>query len=692
MEKYKITVITAFCNTDFDLFERADKSMRNQTIGFKNVQWIIVMHNCDKEHIDKVINMYKEDENVIVKILNNDKHTAGSPRNEAFKYVEAKYIMFLDSDDSYSSDCIEKIVYEMDYTNADVLRYRMEEVAAEEGIQTYGILSSANSTYERIICKKGDWNLDAMFSGYYGCCATQVYNFDFIKKNDLLFDEEQPVGEDILFNTMALVKADIVCILPRYIGYQYYQNNKSTCRVMDNTDDEIIEIAKGYERMFKAMIDYGADITFFCYGLVALILCAKILKSKSVTKEGRIKVKEILGEYIINMPILPKNKYYDTKTIFELYSRAKTAILFPEKPIAQIIKNKINGIFTIMSIVRNNLNTDYAKRYHFDSFRNEKAYIHQVPLSDKKTYKPLIDLMYRVAEKNIIIEKDVDSYIKAEDSFIFPTTNSFIKDLTMEFSKDLTKHYNFYVGKCNDSGIKGADNAYVDSLESLLIKCYSSYKIYVINNQMIKEINGPSFLHRYFGDEEVYENLLSDALIDRNVDQIVSINAKNILDMFKMFESNYVKYIDNLKCGKERKEELIKICEGGFTGIAKKIWPKLERVIAFGCGKYKDAYNEIKKYFEGVHYNHASYFTEMGILGKAISDDSDIFEIYKDKYFIELIDSLGNTEETVLPTDSVVDKIYEMVITNENGLYRYKTSIFIKPIEVNNTTFRFKFI
>ena len=66
MKKYKITVITAFCNTDFDLFERADKSMRNQTIGFKNVQWIIIMHNCDKEHIDKVINMYKEDENVIL--------------------------------------------------------------------------------------------------------------------------------------------------------------------------------------------------------------------------------------------------------------------------------------------------------------------------------------------------------------------------------------------------------------------------------------------------------------------------------------------------------------------------------------------------------------------------------------------------------------------------------------------------
>ena len=156
-----------------------------QKIGFKNVEWIIVMHNCEKEYINKVTDMYKNDENVKIKIFNNDRHTPGSPRNEGFKYIESQYLIFLDSDDSFSLDCLEKVVWEMDNTNADMLRFRMEAIAVDKGVEAVSILSDANATYERIICVKGDWNLDAMFSGYFGCCATQVYKVDFLRKNNI---------------------------------------------------------------------------------------------------------------------------------------------------------------------------------------------------------------------------------------------------------------------------------------------------------------------------------------------------------------------------------------------------------------------------------------------------------------------------------------------------------------------------
>lgn len=691
MSNYKISVITPYHNTDFDLFDRADKSMRNQTIGFENIEWVIIMHNCEKEYIDKVTTMYKNDNNVIVKILNNDKHTPGSPRNEAFKYISSKYLIFLDSDDSFSLDCLEKVVSEMEKTKSDMLRFRMEAIAADKKVEVVSILSSANATYERIICDKGDWNLDAMFSGYYGCCATQVYKIDFLRKNNICFNEEQLAYEDLLFNAEAITVADRVCILPQYIGYQYYQNAKSTVRSLDKTDTEVIEMAKGIDRIFKRMLDHGADITFYTYGLIGFILCNFLAYSKKVTYKGRLKVKEIVGKYVNGMNLLSSNKFYDFEKVNYLYNRAKAIVLFPENPVYNMNKNELNGVFTLMGIIRNNINTDYGKRYHFSEFKNENAFIYQVPLSDEKTYKPYVDLMHRVSERNLIVEDDIYGYIKTNKDILLPVTQNFILDLANKMISELTGHYTYYINKFESNGAVSADGVGIDYLECFMFKCYSSLLVFTYNrSDVMHNIESSSYLNRYYGDENVYENLLLDALANKKIDQIVSQNAEKIFNTFEFFESNYKELIEKSKCNDIRKEELIKICENGFNGIAKKIWPKLKRVVGFGGGKYKKSFDKLKKYIEGTTYNHGSYFTEYGILGTAEKDNSDIFEIHKNKYFIELLDVEEN--KTVLLTDSIVDKTYEIIMTNENGLYRYKTNEFIKPVIVSNDEFKYRFV
>ena len=42
---YKVSVVTPFHNVDMGMFEKCAESMRQQTIGFENVEWIIVVHN-----------------------------------------------------------------------------------------------------------------------------------------------------------------------------------------------------------------------------------------------------------------------------------------------------------------------------------------------------------------------------------------------------------------------------------------------------------------------------------------------------------------------------------------------------------------------------------------------------------------------------------------------------------------------
>ncbi len=47
--KYQVSVVTPFHNLDMGIFQKCADSMRSQTIGFGNVKWIIVAHNCEGE-------------------------------------------------------------------------------------------------------------------------------------------------------------------------------------------------------------------------------------------------------------------------------------------------------------------------------------------------------------------------------------------------------------------------------------------------------------------------------------------------------------------------------------------------------------------------------------------------------------------------------------------------------------------
>ena len=72
---YKVSVITPFHNVDMGMFQKCADSMRCQTIGFENVEWIIVVHNCKPHYLPMLTEMFKDDKNVIIKELNDSKHT-----------------------------------------------------------------------------------------------------------------------------------------------------------------------------------------------------------------------------------------------------------------------------------------------------------------------------------------------------------------------------------------------------------------------------------------------------------------------------------------------------------------------------------------------------------------------------------------------------------------------------------------
>ena len=48
---YKVSVVTPFHNVELGIFEKAYQSMKSQTIGFENIQWIVIAHNCEPHYL-----------------------------------------------------------------------------------------------------------------------------------------------------------------------------------------------------------------------------------------------------------------------------------------------------------------------------------------------------------------------------------------------------------------------------------------------------------------------------------------------------------------------------------------------------------------------------------------------------------------------------------------------------------------
>ena len=201
--EYKVSVITPFHNVAIEYFRKTVKSMQEQTLGFENIEWIIVFHNCEQSYIDDAMSLVKDFENVRTDIISNDVHSPSSPRNHALKMVTSPYVGFLDADDSYKPWCLKTALFHMEDTGAEITWFRIEYELEDPNNYPLREIVLWNQTYDRIVLERGkNWDYEKMFSGVWGMVTTRLYSMEFLRNNDIWFDEEVAFAEDGLFNLM----------------------------------------------------------------------------------------------------------------------------------------------------------------------------------------------------------------------------------------------------------------------------------------------------------------------------------------------------------------------------------------------------------------------------------------------------------------------------------------------------------
>lgn len=107
---YKISIIVPVYNVQSTI-ENCFLSLQNQTIGFENLE-IIFVNDCSTDRSYDIINIYTQMyDNIKYFSTEENSGVAGKPRNIGLKHATSDYVMFLDPDDTLTSDAC-KILYD----------------------------------------------------------------------------------------------------------------------------------------------------------------------------------------------------------------------------------------------------------------------------------------------------------------------------------------------------------------------------------------------------------------------------------------------------------------------------------------------------------------------------------------------------------------------------------------------------
>ena len=203
----KISVIIPVYNAS-QYLERCLDSTVNQTL--KNIE-IICVNDCSTDSSLEILERYeKSDERV--KIINHKINGGESKaRNTGIENAKGEYISFLDNDDAYDRDFLEKLYNKAIETDSDIVKgmlkyYRNGQIRACENL---------NSEIE----KGGKY-----FFTYHWWCA--IYRKKLINANNIRLLEGYPLGGDVLFLNNAILKANKVEVVNNTF-YNYFRRDDS---------------------------------------------------------------------------------------------------------------------------------------------------------------------------------------------------------------------------------------------------------------------------------------------------------------------------------------------------------------------------------------------------------------------------------------------------------------------------------
>ena len=225
IKDYLISVIIPTFNGGEKL-RTSINSIINQSIGFNNIELIIVDDSSNDKITKKILLEYQSEypDNIKPIFMDENSGYAARPRNIGLKKANSSYIVFSDDDDIYIENALE-ILYNtiLEYDSDIVIGNHYTNVEGEN------LLYSMKNLKEKIInmnplANQNNFNILSVIN--IGAPWGKIYKKNFILKNNINFIENTTL-DDVNFYLTLLKYSPKVTVLPDKIVYIYYIRNDS---------------------------------------------------------------------------------------------------------------------------------------------------------------------------------------------------------------------------------------------------------------------------------------------------------------------------------------------------------------------------------------------------------------------------------------------------------------------------------
>ncbi|MDY3694521.1 MAG: glycosyltransferase family 2 protein [Proteus mirabilis] len=186
-----------------DYLERAVNSVLNQS--YNNIEIIIINDGSSDNTlniIEKLSRTYKE-----IIFLSHENQGISKTRNRGIEVAKGEYICFLDSDDTYEPEFLLDLFNQAIQNNDDFSYCLFSKIFGESDIRPSKIYKDGNTIINFL-------NFD-----YFDICCLFIKK-SFIEKNDIKFEVNMIVGEDVWFILQCLYIGKYT-VVNKYL-YNYY--------------------------------------------------------------------------------------------------------------------------------------------------------------------------------------------------------------------------------------------------------------------------------------------------------------------------------------------------------------------------------------------------------------------------------------------------------------------------------------
>ncbi len=239
----EISVILPVFNSE-DFVRKSIESVLAQT--FEDFELIIVNDGSTDSSKD-IIDSFKDDR---IRLINQSNRGPGAARNNALKMAQGRYVMYLDSDDWFTSDALEVAYGEITKFDADLTFFKMinfdgERYYENDWFELKTLQSFKNRTFKPIETPGSIFDLSV------GVCQ-KIYNRSFLERIDARFPEGI-FFEDMPFFYYVYLKAERISIVNRHL----YVRRKHTSSITNVVDEKFFDTVPAGQELMRIFIENG---------------------------------------------------------------------------------------------------------------------------------------------------------------------------------------------------------------------------------------------------------------------------------------------------------------------------------------------------------------------------------------------------------------------------------------------------